>query len=331
MAYSASVDPNARPSESQQCSSSEHSTRFSPPVGIDKLAIWYPTTPTGWFTRAVPHHGTTLCIKAKRTGAGFEFNPSRIIDPFGTGLATMEQTALLTEGVWSVVTQHAAPTVDLLSAQVTRIDLARDFYGSMEPAQLILGLSRVQRSYQGDPALRINGKTGELQSLRVGSDENLVRLYRKDQESGGLDGTSCIRWECQVRSRPLKRFGISTFADLTPEIITELAEYRWAWSQMGTPVFTGRGSLDLWSGPNSPDPMNGRIYLDLDRLARSGVWPTTNYSRKRLRDFIRAHGIVVTDGVFVSESDSPLVERLDWATATVVSTLNPDETDGALT
>lgn len=315
--------------EGQLCSNSVHCSRISQPVGIDKLCLWFSTEPCGWFTRDIPYFGANLHIMGRGRRAGVEFNPSRIIDPFGSDLASVKDTVNTTRAVWSVVVGHVVPVLDLASARVTRVDVARDFVGAVEPARLILGLSRLSRTYQGDPAVRFDARSGEVVSLTVGSAENRVRLYRKDVESAGLVVDGTIRWEAQVRSRPLRtKFGITSFSDITSESVSALANSRWAWSNMETLVQTTRDIFDIVSALEGTDAIKARSYWDLERLARYGLWPRSYGSKKRLRQLISDHGIVISPGCISLPNSPTLVERMDWATGMVVTTLGNANSEG---
>ena len=252
-----------------------------------------------------------------------------IIDPFGSDLASVKDTVNTTRAVWSVVVGHVVPVLDLASARVTRVDVARDFVGAVEPARLILGLSRLSRTYQGDPAVRFDARSGEVVSLTVGSAENRVRLYRKDVESAGLVVDGTIRWEAQVRSRPLRtKFGITSFSDITSESVSALANSRWAWSNMETLVQTTRDIFDIVSALEGTDAIKARSYWDLERLARYGLWPRSYGSKKRLRQLISDHGIVISPGCISLPNSPTLVERMDWATGMVVTTLGNANSEG---
>ncbi len=305
----------------QHCSNRLHCSRNSKSLGIDRLTLWFPTRPGGWFNRDADDLTANLHIMSRGNRAGVDFNPSRVVDPYGTGLASTENAIEVTGEVWRVVSGHVVPRVTLALAHVTRLDVAHDFLGAMEPSQLILGLSKLRRPYQGDPGVRFDGHTGEAVSVVVGSSEKQVRIYRKDVESDGLASEGLIRWECQVRSRPLRtKFGITTFSDIDPESITALAESRWAWSKMGTPVRTARDAFDVVNGLEETASIKAKCYWDLMGIARYGTWPSSDHSRRRLCRLIAERGIVVADGCISVPSEPTLVERLDWTKGTVIST-----------
>ena len=135
----------------QHCSNRLHCSRNSKSLGIDRLTLWFPTRPGGWFNRDADDLTANLHIMSRGNRAGVDFNPSRVVDPYGTGLASTENAIEVTGEVWRVVSGHVVPRVTLALAHVTRLDVAHDFLGAMEPSQLILGLSKLRRPYQGDP------------------------------------------------------------------------------------------------------------------------------------------------------------------------------------
>ena len=308
--------------EDPNCSSRLQLTRILQSVGIDKLALWFPTAhPWGRFDRQVHYQGMSLRIMARGRRAGVEFNPSRLVDPYGIELASTEQTIKVVPEVWDFVSGHVTPSEDLAMASVTRLDLARDFQGALDPAALLIGLSRLRRPHQNDPCFFTDKRTGEAKSLFVGTKEHGVRLYRKDLESPRSAEYGLIRWEYQGRPRPLRRFGITAYSDLMPEAIERIAENRWDWSRMSTSVTSPRCALSAIGSLDRSRPVKTRLFYDLTLLAETGEQPSHYVHRKELSDFIAEHGIVVDGRDVVVPHEPALAQRLDWETGTVVATL----------
>jgi len=308
--------------EVEDFSSRLHSSRILQGSGIDKLALWFQTVPPhATFDRQVPFKRANLRITARGTRAGVEFNPSRIVDPDGVGIASVQEMLQVANAVWSVVAEHAAPLESLASASVTRLDVARDFSGSTEPSRFILGMARLQRAYGGDPTIYYDRTTGEAKSLSVGSRDQRMRLYRKDLESPRLAPFGFLRWEHQLRSKPLRRFGISVFDDLTPWAVRRVVEDRWRWGKMTTCVSGKRDVLRVIEALDESRSIKARLYYDLQRLATYGVWPTEYRSRKELSDLITRIGIVVDVGNTDAPEEPTMSERLDWLTGTVITTM----------
>ena len=68
------------------------------------------------------------------------------------------------------------------------------------------------------------------------------------------------------------------------------------------------------------DKVMSRLFVDQLRLSTQGVWPSSGYARKQLRDHIRQHGFIMEMVSSASTSGLGLAQRLDWATGLSVST-----------
>ena len=291
-------------------------------VGVDRLTLWYPAaSPHGRFVRDVKLGRATLHITAMGDRVGVDFNPSRIADPDGVAIATVQQTLQAASAVWGIVVGHAPPAEGLASASVTRLDVARDFSGSIEPSRFLVGMSRLQRPYGGDPSIHYDRTTGEAKSLSVGSKDQKMRLYRKDLESPRYAPFGLFRWEHQLRSKPLRRFGISVFDDLTLAAVGRIADDRWEWGKMTTCVGGSRDILAMVEALDQSKSIKARLYYDFQRLAAHGIWPPEHRSRKELSDLIADLGIVVNEDTVDVPHEPAISEHLDWETGTMVTTV----------
>ena len=267
-----------------------------------------------------------LHIMSKGNEAGVDFNPSRVVDPYGIGLASTENIIAVTRDVWRVVTGHVVPRVALASARVTRLDVARDFQGAMEPAQLILGLSRLAPPLPARPRSALRQATLAMAvSVVVGSLKNQVRLYRKDVESDGLASEGALRWECQVRSRPLRtKFGITDLFGHHPRVDHSTSGIALGLVQDGDTGTHSEGRLRRSEQPGGiPTAIKASIYWDLmERLARYwtvGLPPT--HSRSRLCSLAQSNAASLWPvDASPSRASRLLSERLDWTKGTVIST-----------
>ncbi len=308
----------------QDCSSSVYCSRNSAAVGVDKLTLRFRTTSSTMerprFHREVEYQHHRFWIDAYGLYARVEFNPSRIIDPYGVSLASVEDTIPATEGVWGLVNAHVSSSGPLSSAEVTRLDLARDFGGVQQPASFLRAVSVLNRAYQDDPHFFTDACTGDIKSLMVGSKDNRVRLYRKDLESPGVAPPGTIRWEWQGRGRPLDRYGIESFGDLTPQLAQQIAEDRWDWSKMWTEVAMVPDPLAAFDALGLSETVTSRLFVGQLRLSTQGVWPSSPYARKQLRDHIGEHGFIMEMEPSTSTSGLGLAQRLDWPTGLSIST-----------
>ncbi len=304
-------------------SSRSQIARITRVPGVDMVRLRVAVDRPRYWERKVPLGESVCYIRAARGFTAVEFNPSRFVDPYGDGLATVEEALDIAPRVWRTLcsvlgdTFDAAP--DLSAAHVTRLDLTRNFFGAMEPSRLIVGLERVPRPKQGDPEVHLNAKDNRVQSLRVGSQAKRVILYNKSAESASAVTNATIRWEAQLRPPALMdSYSICSFSDITPDRVIAAAQERWEWSSMYLPVHSQvhlRGVVDAhgqkegWS-----ESKRAKLYWDLQDFAATGARPGSYHARQTLSALIRDHGSFVNDIVGI-----PLTEQLDWESGTVIS------------
>ena len=256
-------------------------------------------------------------VKTFKRRVTVQFNPSRILDPYGYSIATVEDALDVSAEVWELLCRYVAPRTDLSSATISRLDIAKDFTGSLEPGRLLLAFERIPRPYQRDTHLRRNARTGLPQSLAIGSKESRVILYDKHVETHGLAPRGTVRWENQLHTRKLG----ATFSQLSPELVEELALARWQWSKMGTPVISEQTAFEVIEDLDVSPTIRARLWLDLSRLAKKGMYPSDSRHRRDLDNLIAQHGIIVADTQPLPSGLS-VTERMDWDTGTVVSSLD---------
>jgi hypothetical protein len=221
--------------------------------------------------------------------------------------------------VWTIICQRFEPLVDLESAKVTRIDLARDFGAALDPSALILGMRFVRRPYGGDCQLYFDHSTQQACSLSFGSRGRRVRLYDKSLQSRGTTSTSDLRWEVQLRSNWLRKYGIEAIRDLTPQALLRLVSEQWEWSQMKKPVVS---APDLFQIINASSGFTEReragIHWAIQQ--RQHGCQISTYMKGQLSKFERDHGILTSLAEPKCVRVAPAFsERLDWDSGTVVS------------
>jgi hypothetical protein len=226
-------------------------------IGIDKLALSLPISgiiQNGqvWdyvYPRRAEAHdylsaNASLHVTARQVGTGLrctvEYNPSRLVDPYGWSLCRPEEVFPTVARVLGQLRGRVDFEGGIGDVLVTRLDVARDFNVS-DPQFFLTGLRPLHRIMGANPSLWFDEVTGAASSLRVGTARsanprrpNRVTLYDK-----GLmrpDATGVLRWELEARTWAGKYGGIKTLADLTPDRVESLALDRWAWSRMGEVV-----------------------------------------------------------------------------------------------
>lgn len=177
--------------------------------------------------------GMRLTIEAlKDFGSGpgvrLDFNPSRMIAGHQAHPWSIDAVRYAAQVVWDEVRSKIHPICNLDDARVTRVDVAIDF--KVRNARLyIVGLLPLHRKWARRHELRLDARTGAPQTLYVGSEEGLVRLY----DRGALDADvapNTLRFEMQARSGWLRRYGsIDRVSSLDAEALETLVANRWQW------------------------------------------------------------------------------------------------------
>lgn len=172
-----------------------------------------------------------------QTWGKVEFNPSRFIDPEGVGLCPVDRLReAVVEAVDVSLTLLEPAVPDAGAMKVRRLDVARDFTDVDRPEFLVRGLGPVHRPWARRNLVHFDPSKNGAQTLMVGSGAGVVRLYDKDQETGGR-APGVLRWEVEARRDWCQKYGgISTLDDVTGDAVAELGRDRWEWSAMGTEV-----------------------------------------------------------------------------------------------
>lgn len=167
-----------------------------------------------------------------------EFNPSRWHNPEGWECISVTDLPETLEEVWPVLESTFEPSVDIGSASVTRLDIARDFVEVPDTDKYLKRLDTNVRSfknlYRGHHASPTNGGWTLRLSTKTGGS---VLLYDKHRESAGRSPEGTLRFEVQMEGW-LTRYGssIRTVSDITPESVEHAAREWWNRSNFGLPI-----------------------------------------------------------------------------------------------
>jgi hypothetical protein len=189
---------------------------------------------------------TSLHVTARQVGQGLrctvEYNPSRVIDPYGHSLCPAEEVFPTVARIMNQLRGRVDLDAKVADILVTRLDVARDFRVS-DPQFFLTGLRPLHRSHGANPSLWFDERSGAASSLRVGTSRaangrrpDYVTLYDKHLKAGAPETQGILRWEMSGRTWPERYGGIKTLAELTPERVQALARDRWSWSRMGDVV-----------------------------------------------------------------------------------------------
>ena len=177
-----------------------------------------------------------------------EFNPARCADPEGFGLASVDETisalvaSVSAAGCVIVPVRHD----ELSSYKLKRLDVAKDFRSVIEPSALIRGLAPIPRSWSRKNLVHADPSKNGAQTLMVGSNSGIARLYDKCAETQGKVAQGTVRFEIEGRSDWLKNYGgMRSVADLSNEKVRGFARDRWEWSKMGVEVKSTAGVVDV--------------------------------------------------------------------------------------
>ena len=303
-------------------------------IGIDKLALSLPISRiiqdrslwknvnTHW---AQVHEyldmNTSLHITARHVGAGMrctvEYNPSRVIDPYGHSLCTTDEVFSTVGRILDQLRGRVDLEGDANEALVTRLDVALDFRVA-DPQYFLTGLRPLHRRNGANPSLWFDEKTGAASSLRVGTSRaakprqsNHVTLYDKHLKAGTPETEGVLRWEMSGRTWPERYGEIKTLADLTPGRVAALAVDRWVWSRMGEVVvseaeFVHRAHAAEW-------------LTDIKRDRFLGQYLGILHGKRVLGESAREEFHRIQKALGIAASDKPgLSRRLDLATGTDV-------------
>ena len=157
-----------------------------------------------------------------------EFNPSRVVDPEGWGVASPSLSFDLIRPVIEQAISLLEPDGDEDRWLVKRLDVARDFSGVDGVSSVIAGLGPVRRPWARRNLVHADPSRHGAQTLMVGSGAGVVRLYDKWAETEGRAPEGVVRRELEARARWVQRYGgVRTVADLGPVALRALVENRW--------------------------------------------------------------------------------------------------------
>lgn len=306
--------------------------RGTPPFfGVDRLSVSFPlrsweSDPSAWSRSSTTRPGTPNSVTSLghvvkveegvsifiglqevpatgQTWGKIEFNPSRIIDPEGTSLCPPSRVREVAVDAVDFALSLLEPAVpDVGAMNVRRLDVARDFQNVTRPAYLVQGLGPVHRPWARRNLVHYDpGKNG-AQTLMVGSGAGVVRLYDKDQESGGK-APGVLRWEVEARRDWCQKYGnIKTVADATDERVESLGRNRWEWSQMGTEVTAMESVVEkvMRSGLSFAEQRGLIGYLTM--IAAGADVRAANSTHSKYRRLSRQIGVSIDPGSLSGES-----------------------------
>jgi hypothetical protein len=241
-----------------------------------------------------------------------EYNPSRVVNPDGWELVSVDDALTTIDLVaQSVATRVVPVNKDVRSWRTKRIDVARDFIGVDNPSGLLRSLAIVNPKWARRSHLFTNPQRGGAQTLQVGSKAGYVRLYDKYQETKGLAPSGTVRWEVEARAWASSYGAIETLGDINKDTVGALAANRWEWSQMGSEVAGTMSQVISRISHADISPAKARGFLGW--LVQESVGAdTSDISSGTLAAYrkLRHHlGIAVPADL---RSMSDIGRRLDW-------------------
>ncbi len=245
-----------------------------------------------------------------------EFNPSRVVEPGGYGLAPLSQ---LRPAVWAVAKELNAlvEPEDHNTGQwsVKRLDLARDFVGIDQAPTLIRALAPIHRPYSRLNLVHADPSRLGAQTLMVGAaTAGVARLYDKHAETSGVAPVGSLRWEAECRSAWLRSYGgMKRLEDVNEGTAGQLARNRWEWSQMGAEV---AGDLNRLVGRVRETELSvreQRAFLGwMVEQASGACWePPASATLAKWRRVQRDLGIASPTDLVTTGA---VMRRLDWDT-----------------
>jgi hypothetical protein len=313
-----------------------------PSIGIDRLTVSFPVTEYERDLGAWDNHGTTRectpaesdALRAKvevangvqafvsvsraksRTSvwARVDFNPARVLDPDGYGLAPVTSIPDVVCETLRPIQHLTRPACAIGDVHLTRLDVARDFEDVENPAATFLSLLPMPRKWAKTTTLDVNPRSSRCETLAVRSGkEGMVRLYDKWVETNGAVAPGTVRFEAECRKGWLWNYGaMRVLDDVEACRVEELAWNRWEWSQMGVVIV------------EQPDDLVaavarlGLVGMEALKLigwivaqgAGGGIKPASRTTEAELRRLARAAGIGLSPGF----PGSAAARRLDFVT-----------------
>ncbi len=248
-----------------------------------------------------------------------EFNPSRVVDPGGSSLATVDQTfdslQLAVDAAAGLVTPFLHD--GLSSFRLKRLDAAKDFRSPIPPAALIRGLSPIPRKWARKNLVHADPSRNGAQTLLVGSNAGAVRVYDKFAETGGSVEPGTVRCEIEARGDWLRKYGgLRTMDDLHKLGVDGLARNRFEWSAMGVEVASTSGVVDV-VGQSDLTPREQMMFLGwLVSQATPYAYQPGSKALAKWRKIQRELNISLGPDVVGSVGFS---SRIDWESGQVVT------------
>lgn len=236
-----------------------------------------------------------------------QFNPSRVVDPFGSSLCHLKSFRPVIEMVLALMASSTVePLVDIDQMSVRRLDVARDFLHISEPAQYVLGLRSVPRPYARRISLHSGGYLKNL-TLEAGSRSGgWAKIY--DKSANGMDGR--LRFELEAKGWCQSIGSIITVSDLTDHNIRRLVRNRMRWFGLESEIM----NFDTFFDRIDAAELDCRIKIGLLRYGRSlqigRVQGISQRTENKYKKMIRELGFAVLPDQ-QSRADF-LVRRLDW-------------------
>ncbi|MGI8757134.1 MAG: hypothetical protein ACR2MB_15025 [Acidimicrobiales bacterium] len=243
--------------------------------------------------------------------ASVRYNPARhALNPRGWGGCPINLLPVISEQVWWEIQNYVGPTVALSEAQVTRLDVNRDF--TVTPAER----TAILKAASSVPVPYATRRTLWLSTQGIPE-----TLYATTKRQGGVKGydhharhhispPGTFRVEAQVHRDRLNRAGITRVADLGPSTIGDLYLERFMWSGFGTPVvFTHARTKQIWDRAQDPTdpltPLQAVRLLGRDCLLDAGIKPPEGNSNGVARRALRR-----SIGVPHLDPSAPVIIRL---------------------
>lgn len=246
-----------------------------------------------------------------------ECNPSRVVDPEGVTLCSVDQLLPAVEVVLGAVEDLVEPGCDVEDMRTKRIDAARDFDGVTRPGSLLASLATVHRPWSRKNNLFNDGSRNGAQTLSVGGRSSGVNLYDKFAETNGAAPEGTLRWEARARSGWLESIaGIKQLRDVNTTSITHLASNRWEWSAMGTEVTATDEVVERVMRSGLSDTEQQRVLGWMLMTAKGKQSSMSRTTAAKYRRVARQLGVVMSADLF--DDGNAFVARLDWDSGTEV-------------
>lgn len=310
-------------------------------IGCDRISVSFPVEgfnpdPTAWTTIGTVNPGTDHEAESRQgkvvlnsvdvmVGVRFisgsrqwwgkaEWNPSRVLDPEGWGVAPIDDAVgTVRDVVDALACELMAPAVrNADQCRVKRLDVARDF-DVERPDFYLSGLGPIRRPWARRNLVHFDPSRNGAQTLMVGSGAGLVRLYDKHAETGGKAPEGSLRWEAECRSGWATNYGgIRTVGDLKDNTtVATLAGNRWEWSAMGVEVSARSRVLEKVKR-SGLSPAKQMAFMGWLMYNAEGIDPKVSRNTAALYSQL-ARGLGVALGPEVVGDATGFVGRLDWA------------------